>query len=134
MKYLLDTNICIYLINEKPKELMNKFERYPIHEFGISYVTQLELQFGVQKSTQKNKNQNALDEFLWPLAVLPLQGARLAVNYGKIRGFLESKGQTIGPLDMMIAAHALSLNLTVISNNINEFSRVPNLKCENWVS
>lgn len=134
MKYLLDTNICIYLINEKPKEVMAKFERYPIHEFGISYITHLELQYGVQKSRENKQNQNALDEFLLPLTVLPLQGIELAVQYGRIRTFLESKGKTIGPFDMLIAAQALSLNLTIISNNIDEFSRIPDLKCENWIT
>ena len=113
---------------------MAKFELYPVSEFGISYITHLELQYGVQKSRQKTQNQNALAEFLLPLTVFPLQGAKLAVQYGKIRHFLESKGKTIGPLDMLIAAHALSLNLTIISNNIKEFSRIPNLKCENWIT
>jgi tRNA(fMet)-specific endonuclease VapC len=108
--------------------------KYPIHEFGISFITHLELQCGVQKSEQKIKNQDALDEFLLPLTILPLEGAKLAVQYGKIRNFLESKGNAIGPFDMLIAAHAISLNLTIISNNIKELSRVPNLKCENWIS
>ena len=134
MKYLLDTNICIYIINEKPKKVLQKFERYPVHEFGISSITQAELQYGVAKSEQRNRNQVALDEFLLPLTILPFQGKRLVERYGKIRAFLESKGKTIGPLDTLIAAHALSLDLTIISNNIREFSRIPNLKCENWIS
>jgi tRNA(fMet)-specific endonuclease VapC len=133
MKYLLDTNICIYIINEKPGEILRKFERYPIHEFGISAITQAELQYGVAKSKNKNTNQIALDEFLLPLTILPFHGEKLVGCYGKIRALLESKGKTIGPLDMLIAAHALSLDLTIISNNIKEFSRVPNLKCENWI-
>jgi tRNA(fMet)-specific endonuclease VapC len=134
MKYLLDTNICIYLINEKPKKVLAKFEQYQIDEFGISSITHAELQYGVQKSRHKSTNQNALDEFLTPLTILPFQGIKLVVHYGEIRAFLESMGQTIGPLDMLIAAHALSLDLTIVSNNIKEFSRVPKLKCENWVS
>ena len=133
MKYLLDTNICIYIINEKPRKVLRKFEQYPVHEFGISSITHAELQYGVAKSRQKNKNQEALDEFLMPLTILPFHGKRLIEWYGKIRAFLESKGITIGPLDTLIAAHALSLDLTIISNNIREFSRIPNLKCENWV-
>ena len=112
---------------------MRKFERYPVYEFGISSITHAELQYGVEKSENKNTNQAALDEFLLPLTILPFQGKRLVSRYGEIRTALESKGQTIGPLDMLIAAHALSLDLTIISNNIKEFSRVPNLKCENWV-
>jgi tRNA(fMet)-specific endonuclease VapC len=134
MKYILDTNICIYIINKKPDEVLRKFELYPVYEFGISSITHAELQYGVEKSKNKNTNQAALDEFLLPLTILPFQGKRLVTCYGEIRVSLESKGQTIGPLDMLIAAHALSLDLTIISNNIKEFSRIPTLKCENWVS
>lgn len=132
MKYLLDTNICIYIINEKPKKILRKFEQYPVHEFAISSITQAELQFGVEKSKKKDINQNALDEFLLPLTILPFHGENLVVCYGEIKAFLESKGKTIGPLDTLIAAHALSLDLTIISNNIKEFSRIRNLKCEKW--
>ncbi|CAB1084237.1 VapC toxin protein [Olavius algarvensis Delta 1 endosymbiont] len=133
MKYMLDTNICIYIINKKPDKVLRKFENYPVFEFGISSITHAELQYGVEKSKKKNTNQAALDEFLLPLTILPFQGQRLVACYGKIRASLESKGQTIGPLDMLIAAHALSLDLTIISNNIKEFSRIQNLKSENWV-
>jgi tRNA(fMet)-specific endonuclease VapC len=133
MKYLLDTNICIYIINEKPEELLRKFEQYPVHEFGISSITHAELQYGVEKSRYKTTNQDALNEFLLPLTILPFHGKRLVTCYGEIRVLLESKGKTIGPLDMLIAAHALSLDLTIISNNIKEFSRIKNIKCENWI-
>jgi tRNA(fMet)-specific endonuclease VapC len=121
------------IINEKPKKILIKFERYPIHEFGISSITQAELQYGIAKSKNINTNQDALGEFLLPLTIYPFHGEKLVVCYGEIRVFLESKGNTIGPLDMLIAAHALSLDLTIVSNDIKEFSRVPNLKCENWV-
>jgi len=133
MKYLLDTNICIYIINEKPKKVLSKFEQYPVHEFAISSVTHAELQYGVAKSKHKNRNQMALDEFLLPLTILPFHGKKLVEQYGELRAFPESNGKTIGPLDTLIAAHALSLDLTIVSNNIKEFSRVSNLKCENWV-
>ena len=133
MKYLLDTNFCIYIINEKPEKVLKKFELYPVHEFGISSVTHAELQYGVEKSKNKNTNQDALDEFLLPLTILPFHGKRLVTCYGEIRVLLESKDKTIGPLDMLIAAHALSLDLTIISNNIKEFERIPNLRCENWI-
>ena len=132
MKYLLDTNICIYIINEKPEKVLRKFERYAVTEFGISSITHAELQYGVAKSKNKKTNQGALDEFLMPLTIIPFQGIKLVKCYGELRALLESKGKTIGPLDMLIAAHALSLDLTIISNNIKEFSRVPKLKCENW--
>jgi tRNA(fMet)-specific endonuclease VapC len=134
MKYLLDTNICIYIINEKPKKVLRKFERYPTHEFGISSITHAELQYGVAKSKHKTTNQFALDEFLLPLTILPFYGEKIVARYGEIRAWLESRGKTIGPLDMLIAAHASSLDLTIVSNNIKEFSWVPKLKCENWVS
>jgi len=134
MKYLLDTNICIYIINEKPEKVLRKFEQYSVAEFGISSITHAELQYGVEKSMNKDTNQNALDEFLLPLTILPFHGEKVIRCYGEIRAALESKGKTIGPLDMLIAAHALGLHLTVISNNIKEFSRIPKLKCENWVS
>ena len=133
MKYLLDTNICIYIINEKPEKVLRKFEQYPVYEFGISSITHAELQYGVEKSKNKSTNQDALDEFLLPLTILPFHGKKLVACYGEIRASLESKGKTIGPLDMLIAAHALSLDLTIISNNIKEFSRIQNLKCENWI-
>jgi len=134
MKYLLDTNICIYLINERPKDLLNKFEQYSIDEFGISSITHAELQYGIAKSTHKEKNKEALDQFLLPLTILPFHGEEVTACYGKIRALLESKGETIGPFDMLIAAHALSLNLILISNNMKEFTRIPGLKLENWVS
>jgi len=133
MKYLLDTNICIYIINEKPEKVLRKFEQYPVNEFAISSITHAELQYGIEKSVNKKTNQDALDEFLLPLTILPFHGKRLVTCYGEIRVSQESKGKTIGPLDMLIAAHALSLDLTVISNNIKEFARIPNLKCENWI-
>lgn len=132
MKYLLDTNICIYIINEKPKRILRKFEQHSVREFGISSITHAELQYGIAKSKNKKTNQEALDEFLLPLTILPFHGHELVECYGEIRAFIESKGQTIGPLDMLIAAHALGLDLTIVSNNIKEFSRIPNLKCENW--
>jgi tRNA(fMet)-specific endonuclease VapC len=133
MKYLLDTNICIYIINEKPEKVLRKFEQYPVYEFGISSITHAELQYGIEKSKNRNTNQDALDEFLLPLTILPFHGKKLVTCYGEISASLESKGKTIGPLDMLIAAHALSLDLTIISNNIKEFSKIPNLKCENWI-
>jgi len=133
MKYLLDTNICIYIINEKPENVLKRFEQYPVTEFGISSITHAELQYGIEKSMNKETNQHALDEFLLPLTVLPFHGKSLIKCYGQIRTFLELEGKTIGPLDMLIAAHALSLDLTILTNNLREFSRIPNLKCENWI-
>ena len=133
MRYLLDTNICIYIINVKPEKVLRKLEQYTVNEFAISSITHAELQYGIEKSANKKTNQDALDEFLLPLTILPFHGKRLVTCYGEIRVSLESKGKTIGPLDMLIAAHAFSLDLTIISNNTKEFARIPNLKCENWM-
>jgi len=133
MKYLLDTNICIYVINEKPERVVRKFEQFPVSEFGISSITHAELQYGVVKSKNRIKNQNALDQFLLPLTIMPFDGQKVAERYGEIRVFLESAGKKIGPLDTLIAAHALALDLTIVSNNIKEFARIPGLKCENWI-
>jgi len=133
VKYLLDTNICIYIINEKPEKVLKKFLKYPVHEFAISSITQAELQYGIEKSRKKKTNQEALDGFLLPLTIIPFHGKEVAACYGRIRAALEARGETIGPFDLLIAAHAVSLGLTIISNNIREFSRVPGLQCENWV-
>ena len=133
MKYLLDTNICIYIINEHPIDVLKKFHKFPVNEFAVSSITHAELQYGIEKSHYRQKNQTALDQFFLPLTILSFHGKKMVTCYGHIRTGLEKKGKIIGPLDMLIAAHALCLNLTIISNNIEEFSRIPNLKCENWI-
>jgi tRNA(fMet)-specific endonuclease VapC len=94
MKYILDTNICIYIINQKPAKVLKKIERYPVYDFGISSITHAELQYGVEKSEYKTTNQAALDEFLLPLTILPFQGKRLVTCYGEIRTSLDSEPGT----------------------------------------
>jgi tRNA(fMet)-specific endonuclease VapC len=133
MKFLLDTNICIYIIKQKPLKVLQKFNAYQIGDIGISSITVAELEFGVQKSQFPSKNQQALAQFLLPLQIADFDNAA-AVIYGDIRATLEKKGTPIGSLDTLIAAHALSLQVTLITNNVREFSRVANLKLENWVS
>lgn len=131
MKYLLDTNICIYIIKKSPESIIEKFKSLRMGDIGISAVTLAELRFGVANSLQKHKNQAALDEFISPIEVLPFDD--LAANhYGEIRAVLQKKGIPIGPLDMMIAAHALSLNVILVTNNTKEFNRIGPLKIENW--
>jgi len=132
MKYLLDTNICIYLIKKKPPHLKDRFAALQVGDVAISTITQSELQYGIEKSSNPEKNQAALDHFLLPLTILEYD-QQAARAYGKIRSALERKGQPIGPLDMLIAAHAKSLNLIVVTNNAKEFSKVPGLQIENWV-
>jgi tRNA(fMet)-specific endonuclease VapC len=131
MRFLLDTNICIYLIKKKPPQVLQKFSVYSVGEIGISAISVAELQFGVQKSRYPTKNQRALEQFLIPLTIADFDHPA-ATTYGLIRTLLEGQGTPIGPLDRLIAAHALSLNVTLVTNNVREFSRVPNLKLINW--
>ena len=129
MKLLLDTNICIYIIKQKPPEVLQKFNAYQVGDIGISSITVAELEFGVQKSQFPAKNQQALAQFLLPLKIVNFDNAAATI-YGDIRATLEKKGTPIGSLDTLIAAHALSLQVTLITNNGKEFSRVPNLKLD----
>lgn len=133
MKFLLDTNICIYLIKQRPPEVLQKFRTCQVGDIGISSITVAELEFGVQKSQFPNKNHQALRKFLLPLQVADFNSAA-ADAYGIIRAMLEKKGTPIGSLDTLIAAHALSLEVVLVTNNEKEFSRVPNLKLDNWVN
>ena len=131
MKYLLDTNICIYLINERPKKVLAYFKRHSIGDIGISSITASELAFGVAKSGS-SKNSAALEAFLLPLNVVDYD-AGAAMIYGDIRATLERQDRTIGPLDMLIAASALSRQLILVTNNEKEFRRISKLKVENWL-
>lgn len=133
MKFLLDTNICIYIIKQKPLEVLQKFNAYNVGDIGISSISVAELEFGVQKSKFPIRNQQALAQFLLPLTIVDFDAAA-ATMYGKIRATPEKQGTLVGSLDTLIAAHALSLRVILITNNVKEFSRVPNLKLENWVS
>lgn len=131
MKYLLDTNLCIYIIKQKPEKVFKKFRRLSVGQVALSSITYSELSFGVQKSQRKAQNVAALQQFVAPLQILPYpEDASLA--YGEIRAELERKGAPIGPLDTLIAAHARSLDLTLVTNNVAEFSKVPKLRIENW--
>jgi len=131
MKYLLDTDICIYLIRHKPEQLLRKLTALPVGDVGISSITVAELQYGVQKSSRSEQNAEALAMFLLPLVVADFD-YRAAESYGRIRAHLEVNGTPIGPLDTLIAAHAASLDATLVTNNVGEFSRVPKLRVENW--
>lgn len=133
MMYLLDTNICIYIIKKKPPNVLRKFKTLKLGDIGISSITVAELRYGVEKSKYGARNRRAVDQFLTPLAIADFD-AEAAQLYGNIRAALEAKGTPIGPLDTLIAAHALSLGVTLVTNNIKEFSRVPGLKLENWAA
>ena len=130
--FLIDTNICIYIMNEHPPEVIQSFREIGIGNICISSITVSELQYGVWKSKQIQKNIRRLDEFLSPFEILAYD-EKAANYYGRIRSLLEKQGNVIGPLDMLIAAHALSVDLTLITNNEKEFKRVKSLKIKNWV-
>lgn len=133
MRFLLDTNICIYIIKQKPLEVLQRFNTYQIGDIGISAITVAELKFGVQKSQFPVRNQQALAQFLLPLMIVDFDHTA-TILYGDLRTTLEKRGTPIGSLDTLIAAHALSLQVTLITNNLKEFSRVPNLQLDNWVN
>ena len=133
MKYMLDTNICIGLIRQKPIKLIERLTDHIPGEIGISTITVAELAHGAQKSNQSEKNMQALEQFLLPLEVADYnQNASIA--YGFVRAYLEKNGSVISSMDMLIGAHALSLNVIMVTNNVNEFKRIPNLKIEDWMS
>ncbi len=131
MTYLLDTNICIYLIKRKPASVIEKLTTLAIEEGAISSITIAELQYGVYKSQHPQRNRTALLEFLFPFAVLDFD-QDAAREYGVLRTQLELQGTPIGAMDMLIAAHARSQSLVIVTNNVREFQRVEDLTVENW--
>ena len=133
MKIMLDTNTCIATIKRKPPQVLKRFSAYTVGEIGISWVTLAELEFGVAKSQQLEKNQEALDEFLLPLEIASFD-REMARVYGRIRATLEKKGTPIGSLDTMIGAHALTLGVTLATNNVREFSRIKGLTIVDWLA
>lgn len=132
MILLLDTNTCIYVIRSKAPEVLRKFEDYSVGDIGVSSITVSELYFGTRESQRPDQNERALEQFLLPLTVTEF-GQDAASAYGRVRAALEKDGTLIGPLDTLIAAHAISLNVTLVTNNVREFSRVPDLAVDNWV-
>jgi tRNA(fMet)-specific endonuclease VapC len=132
MKYMLDTNICVYIARRKPLGVLRRLQRTDVADVCVSAITVAELQYGVHKSARPQGNRLALAEFLASLEIASF-GEAAAARYGEVRADLERRGTPIGPLDMLIAAHALSLDLTVVTNNDREFRRVPGLRTDNWV-
>jgi tRNA(fMet)-specific endonuclease VapC len=131
MKFMLDTNTCIYIIKRKPPDIIDRFKRTEISQIGISSITLSELTYGVSKSSKPEQNQMALAQFVAPLEILPYDD-EAAQYYGDLRVHLEKRGTPIGALDMLIAAHALSIACTLVTNNEKEFIRIPELKIVNW--
>lgn len=132
LHYLLDTDICIYIAKESPASVLKKFEQLEMGEVGMSLITYGELFYGAQKSHHAQKNLVILEKLINLIVpqILPLHTGD---HYGKVRSKLEKEGLPIGNNDLWIVAHALALNITLVTNNTREFSRVPDLKLENWV-
>lgn len=133
MKLMLDTNICIYIIKQQPATVLKRFLEYQIGDICISSITLAELRYGVAKSTHEEKNAKALDEFILPLEIVSFDDAA-AHLYGEIRAMLEKAGTPIGAMDMLIAAHALSLGTPLVTNNRREFVRIPALTSIDWAA
>ncbi|MDI6770305.1 MAG: type II toxin-antitoxin system VapC family toxin [Anaerolineales bacterium] len=133
MKYMLDTNICIGLIRQKPQPLIERLTECASGEIGVSTITVAELAHGAQKSSQVEQNMSALEQFLLPLEVADFD-QRASVTYGLVHSSLEQTSNVIGSMDMLIGAHALSLDVTLVTNNTGEFKRIPNLKMEDWMA
>ena len=131
--FMLDTDTCIFLIRRQPPAALARLQCLDIASVGISSISLSELEYGVAKSTRPQQNRLALAQFIAPLDVLPYDDAA-AARYGTIRAHLESRGTPIGPLDTLIAAHALAVGCVLVSNNEREFSRLPDLVVENWVT
>lgn len=132
VKYMLDTNICIYIQKHKPESVLGRFRKLKSGEAAISIITWGELLYGAEKSKQKKNVLTLLNEFsiIVPVLAMPESAGK---TYGIIRAFLESNGAPIGNNDLWIAAHAKAENLTLVTNNENEFKRIPKLKISNWV-
>ncbi|WP_019572116.1 type II toxin-antitoxin system VapC family toxin [Thioalkalivibrio sp. ALMg3] len=133
MRYMLDTNICIYIMKRRPPEVHERLRHVPVGEVGLSAVVLAELRYGVCRSNQKERSEAALERFLaftqvcdWP--------EEAADHYGDIRAELEHAGAPIGANDLLIAAHARATETVLVTNNGREFERVPGLQVQNWVS
>lgn len=132
MKWMLDTDTCIALIKRQPRDLIKRLQAKAVGDVGISSITLAELRYGVAKSARREQNRAALDQFLMPLDLEEF-GETAADSYGDIRASLESEGKLIGPLDMLIAGHALSLNVVLVTHNVAEFRRVAGLRIDDWL-
>ncbi len=131
LAYMLDTNICIYVMKTYPPDLREKFNALA-EQLCISSITLGELHYGAEKSARRAENLTAIEHFAARLEVLPF-GAKAAAHYGQLRAELERAGTPSGPHDMQIGGHARSEGLIVVTNNMREFTRMPGLRSENWV-
>ena len=132
MKYMLDTNICIGIIRQNSSKLIQRLITCTPGDVGVSSITIAELAHGAQKSSQTQKNMAALEQFLLPLEIADFD-QQASMIYGIIRAKLEQEGNRIGAMDMLIGAHALSMDITLVTHNPNEFHRIQNLKLDDWM-
>jgi len=130
--YLLDTNICIYIINKRPEQVVKRIKTLKPTQIKLSSISLGELEYGVSKSKNRDQNRHALMDFVSAFDIVDFDDNDAEI-YGLIRADLEKKGQIIGPYDMQIAAQAMTRDLILVTNNIDEFSRIMKLKLENWV-
>jgi tRNA(fMet)-specific endonuclease VapC len=131
LKYLLDTNICLYIIKQKDPDILRRLQSFKEGEVGISSITIAELEYGVARSAQSQRNRLALASFLIPFEIVDFD-QEAAMDYGLIRTWLEKEGKPIGSMDMLLAAQARSKGIVLVTNNEKEFARVPGLRLENW--
>lgn len=132
IQYMLDTDICSYIIREKPIKVFERFETLEMDQLCISVITYAELIYGVEHSSSKKINRSIVDDFANHLNIIEWDKSA-AEHYGKIRAFLQAGGNIIGAMDMMIAAHAVSQKMTLVTNNEKHFKRIPKLNIENWI-
>ena len=130
--YLLDTNICIYIIKKSPEHVVEKVKKLALNQVKLSSVSLAELEYGVSKSLHRDRNRDALIHFVSAFDIVSFNGHDAEI-FGLLRAELERRGQVIGPYDMQIAAQAITRNLILATNNTKEFSRIPQLKLDNWV-
>ena len=131
MRVMLDTNMCIHLIRQRSRSVLDRFTAYVPGDVGVSTITVAELEYGVSKSARPSQNREALEQFLSPLEVAAFD-REASRAYGRLRTLLERRGLPIGGMDLLIAAHALSADLLLATSNEREFRRVPGLRVENW--
>jgi tRNA(fMet)-specific endonuclease VapC len=135
MRYMLDTNILVYVLNAMPRhrDVLARFDGENPEDLVVSSITLAELRYGVEKSERRERNRHALDRVLSALNVAAFD-AKAAEAYGSVRATLEASGKPVGPLDTLIAAHALALDLTLVTSNLREFSRIRDLRVESWIT
>jgi tRNA(fMet)-specific endonuclease VapC len=129
--YLIDTNICIYLIKRHPPSVLRRFREHPLQDIKISSITVAELEYGASKSLHREQNRKAMSSFIAPFGLIDFTSED-AEFFGVVRAALEKRGTPIGPYDLMLAAQALRNGLIFVTNNEREFIRVPGLQVENW--